>query len=555
MLSTQFIRFTANLGLGSLVVASSDVLLDITNFKSQVGNTAPSSFPPDAVVVVSVPEDPTVATNHGVLVASTDPSEQPYTLALCQQYLQKPSLDRMRAANAIYCSTSTSPAVAPTPTPTTTSTPASYALIDTGVVIFTGSALLAFSRLSRHPVVSHCTSRKLLVGAVGGDVVEDEGVSTPPPPPTPALSPLRFELYSDILLALYTQATQHTVLGTEGQGEVQGEGEGEGQGKATAPPDPLLCLQGYYLRLGLEPPSALPDFDSSGSSSSSSSSGSSRYTGEQLYSLALPAFWRDLRHFPLFLLHVREGHFQHLGTSREIRELLQTCLPPVPRDGEGEGEGEEGDEMGKVSLFGAKLHMQRTVLTSSLTPSPTPQSKDGDGGGGADAYSDSRAVLMNSLLWRGEGEKEGPQEAKRGKDGLSFSSGVGLGLGLGLGCGSGSVVEHSVLSGAYRVGCDAWVSHVRPEVGRGLVLYGGMVLQQVCLKGGIGTSTSTSVGSGSGSGLGSVLLVLHTDDDVKAQYGSPRGGAGAGGEHTCCGVGWSTFFQVRFGFEFGLGLG
>ena len=139
LLIDEIARFTKNLGKGSLIVCSSDVLLDI------VSKQGPSAFPIDAVTVVSVPEDPYIATNHGVLLGSSADATamaDPFHISgLSDAYLQKPSVEDMFSKGAIYSHSTGSPVHA-MPTPGDKD---AYAMIDTGVVIFTGRALQTFA--------------------------------------------------------------------------------------------------------------------------------------------------------------------------------------------------------------------------------------------------------------------------------------------------------------------------------------------------------------------------------------------------------------------------
>jgi len=168
---------------GAMVVASSDVLLDITS-----GTVC--LIAPDAVTVAAVPEVPSVAKNHGVLVPAplvTGSSSSSSSRVLpCQCYLQKPSVAQMREEGALAA-------------------PAEQAWVDTGLVAVTGSAFRALLQLLDDPVVGLCTERGMRQHIRG------------------SAAAIRLELYSDILLALSTTSGPCT-------------------------------LQAYYQRLGLAVP-------------------------------------------------------------------------------------------------------------------------------------------------------------------------------------------------------------------------------------------------------------------------------------------------------------
>ena len=165
----RFCREGAN-RQGFCVVASSDVLLDIHRSHSL-------KFPLDAVIVVAVPETPSTAVNHGVILFP--PSRMYETkgdTVMCSRvmgYLQKPSMADMQRLNAFFSSNAV--------------------LIDTGVVIMTGGAFRSFYNHILDPLFSCCC-----FGRHGMARVE----------------PFRFELYSDVLLSLSTLSDAPEVFGT-----------------------------------------------------------------------------------------------------------------------------------------------------------------------------------------------------------------------------------------------------------------------------------------------------------------------------------------------------
>lgn len=143
--------FCSNLPTGgAVVIASSDVLLDIAS------NSAEVVFPSDAISVVGVKEIPEVAKNHGVLVSTHDGGES----GIAQHYLQKPSIKTMREMGAVRDS---------------------LVYIDTGVVVATGRAFTALVALLDNPATACCTTRVIMNSS--------------------HMHALRIELYSDMLFA------------------------------------------------------------------------------------------------------------------------------------------------------------------------------------------------------------------------------------------------------------------------------------------------------------------------------------------------------------------
>lgn len=99
-----------------------------------------------------------------------------FLVSPAQNYVQKPSIDDMKAIGAIKISASGE----------------EYALIDTGVVIICGGALVSFCELLKDKTIVKCTSR------YAEEVPED-------------LTNLRLELYSDILLALQMHGKENSI--------------------------------------------------------------------------------------------------------------------------------------------------------------------------------------------------------------------------------------------------------------------------------------------------------------------------------------------------------
>ena len=223
---------------GSVVVASSDVLLAL---KSPSNTTTVAKIPQNAISVVAVPEVPSIAKNHGVLVhdSTTQPSSEVDStiVARAVRYLQKPSIDEMEQSGAINMM--------------------GRSLIDTGLVCCTGMAYKGWLSLLDDPLISRCTERVL----------------TAEEPNRPCA--LRLELYSDMLLAAalkdgtVTLAEYSRRLGLSGVEELSPSERGEGASLTITPreqqraalvelwralsPFPLYvveCCEGAFCHLG-----------------------------------------------------------------------------------------------------------------------------------------------------------------------------------------------------------------------------------------------------------------------------------------------------------------
>jgi hypothetical protein len=266
----------------------------------------PQSFPDNAVSVVCVPELPSVATNHGVFVGSnisappndiltgleatsSSGSGETYHTNIAANYLQKPDVVEMRAKGAICLRSSTDFSAKSnqeddefalidtgiTPTPQCVISHLLVKFLIAGVVIFTGSALTALVGLLESDVISRCTSRDLTILPANVQAARP-------------LDVLRFELYSDILLALrfneilpltdgITVTSQRDTLTAHGGDD----------------------LNSYYHRLGVAP-------------------------GEEnsLYDKALPLFHAALHLFPLYYIYVPGGCFE---VCNKCLDCAQMC--------------------------------------------------------------------------------------------------------------------------------------------------------------------------------------------------------------------------------------
>ena len=425
---------------GCVVVASSDVMLDIVPTSRSRFEKALVYIPSDAVSVVGVPEDMNVAKNHGVLVPQDMDAQKnrQYFSEVASCYLQKPTITVMQQAGAIFDD--------------------NRAFIDTGVVIFTGKAVRSFVSLLDDATVNICTSRGLETDHGNRTLrklqplahvaslpksspsyplpIFTSGLSSPPPA-------LRLELYSDILHALRL---------------------------SDGPPD----LPTYFCRLGMTPSASLPGPEAASP-----------------YITALKAIWVGLRTTSLHLIGVHTGRFCHLGTSGELLELL--CSPNAHIDSEINTSvlsPQQQQQQQKMSIFSKKYHLQPFVLSSVLVcrqlthtvlqtlgtqqerendeviatdhssssahPSGQtavaghPMNRDGgDDGSSVDELS-IHGVIINSVCCVERPGTSGGHNSMEGSSDSAREERVHR----------TSVVEHSLLSGDFSVGRRAVVSHV-----------------------------------------------------------------------------------------------
>lgn len=191
LLIKELSSFCINIDIGAVVIASSDVMLDIYN-----GVFSPI-IPSNSVSVVVVPESPLIAQNHGVLIEdlttlvscskNNNSMNNQYNTSLASNYLQKPSLQVMKDLNAIkYASNTTNTNIC------TDSEVEGTVLIDTGVVIFTGIAYYSLLSLLDNELISLCTERGLFN-------YNNTGTNTTN---SSYLNALRLELYSDLIISL-----------------------------------------------------------------------------------------------------------------------------------------------------------------------------------------------------------------------------------------------------------------------------------------------------------------------------------------------------------------
>lgn len=177
--------FCMNLPLGSLVIASSDVTLDIAN-----KSCSRLQFDEHCVFAVAVPVAPSIAKNHGVLVPFSfyfpgrqSEFEGGCTIDHVTRYFQKPTFEIMEENGALFSPHELGQASSDD-SPNNTK----VALVDTGVVIFCGEALGKLVSLLDDPVVRTCVE--------GAQQQQQTSASAT------LGQPLRLELYTDIMLAL-----------------------------------------------------------------------------------------------------------------------------------------------------------------------------------------------------------------------------------------------------------------------------------------------------------------------------------------------------------------
>ena len=180
---------------GGVVIASSDVLLDLTSGTSTMTTHCSSSLAADAITVVAVPEYAHTAHNHGVLIPSAKPTiaGSPLDVSL---YLQKPSIEVMSSSYAFSLSGLNNDNGR-------TSDSANKVWIDTGVVAATGKAFLALLELLDDSLVSRCTA----LGNKRCRILTKQST----------VAYERLELYSDILLACAVNGEACDLSGYFGQ--------------------------------------------------------------------------------------------------------------------------------------------------------------------------------------------------------------------------------------------------------------------------------------------------------------------------------------------------
>jgi hypothetical protein len=534
LLLAELSRFSEDLPAGSVVVASSDVLLNICCDKG-----APK-IPTDSVSIVTVPESPEVAKNHGVLVKRSAFWEaNGYSAGNSALYLQKPSVDEMEKSGAIQKSNGVQ-----------------RTLIDTGVVIFSGKALESLLTLLDDAIISRCTTRGL--SKVPGDSQQSNGNGngngTVARLGGKITQALRLELYSDILLCLALENGACTFA------------EYCDKVGANAAEVEQACMKDTETNTTID-----------------------HFSSSEMYLLAIKKLHDTLSTIPLVTMSVEKGAFSHLGTSAELLDLLtfptnkrmqnasmttdiekimspisekmaplstrisETLTPisdtlaPVSESITGTFQymykmtgadsvtgvipaKDEWEAERKIELFAKKYGLAQHALGAIMNINGEHDDSPG-------AAEELEAVTINSVLLasgRGDNDEKtadpvGPVSPDNEKVGKATAKSATKRC---------SLIEHSCLTGSFRVGSRATVSHISPSLGEDLVVMDDILMQQVPLQDGVVPDEHTPIPTYTNTGRSfSVLLILGLHDDVKAAAQSEQA--------TVCGVSWHTFFEVR----------
>ncbi len=295
---------------GYVCIASSDVMLDLCSDDPHCCNTIPT----DGVTVITVPEVVDIAMNHGVLVQqpplsshNTSDDDEDTTReghstrsSIAMEYLQKPSLALMQQKNAICLDTN-------------------KALIDTGLVIFTGPGYIRLLHLLEDPYVCLCTERGIqaLASTTHSFSYSSSDSHT-------SLKVLRLELYSDILMSLCL---------TRG----------------------MCTLEEYSKKLGIQPSLHEQDLDAYNGHIQINSN-------EELYRLSLIKIWSYLKEIPLHVVNIAQGSFCHLGTSEELLDLLSYDDNTTGNASHGTAGGLDEHMRAKLLQFHSKYHLHRNCV-------------------------------------------------------------------------------------------------------------------------------------------------------------------------------------------------
>ncbi len=304
-----------------------------------------------------------------------------------------------------------------------------------------------------HPTVSRCTARGI-AAAASADTTGN------------AAEVLRLELYSDLLLALAFQGDA-----------------------AVARP-----LESFYARLGRTAPEGV---------------------SEALLDSALAAIWAALQSTPLHYVHVTEGCFEHLGTTREVLALV----------------GSSEQSGGKLQRFAEKYALQTSVgsrlwlhrdvvLSAELVDSVVADKVFVNCSVAVDSNVAAAAVFEEQEPYN-ENYSYHPQQSHAAAFQPETSPVVSSGSSLVEHC----LLPHRALSAIAAGGCV--LSHLGSAVTSKLRrLPSGTMLQQVHVKRHAAAS----------SGACFALLCLNSGDDVKKSAQSAAS--------SVCGSSWARFYQV-----------
>ncbi|CAM9336812.1 unnamed protein product, partial [Choristocarpus tenellus] len=237
---------------GTLVVASCDVMLLVPPEAASSVNWSLPSLPGwsfGGVTGLAIAADAfKYSQNHGVYVI--EGGREATAKEGQNLYLQKPGIAEVESKRAWLHPTQCSD-------PHKASTGDSDEVaVDTGVVIFEGDVVSTLLSLARAPMINGCTTRGIAKGT----------------------TPLRLELYSDIMLALTTTTAFNSAL--------------------DAPRDVYLAACGPPL------------------------------SHDDLLYRARVYLWEFLRFFPLGAVLLKDGAaFVHLGTTKELCEMITLGVP------------------------------------------------------------------------------------------------------------------------------------------------------------------------------------------------------------------------------------
>ena len=452
LLIREISNFSVNIPCGSIVIGSSDVMLDIANVYSDQ-----LQFVPNCVHLVTVPESPETAKNHGVikLCNKIDMDSDVCFVDQAVSYMQKPSIQEMVNCDALF-TRRTQPC----------------ALVDTGIVIFTGSAVSILEELLHNSVISQCIDPTYRMPSCTGSSatrVPSTGGAT--------AASLRLELYTDILLALSVKDQTD------------------------------FDLSVYCNRLNL-------------STSVVTSTSTTESSSTSVYSQALPILWNALRHIPLQAICVCHGRFEHLGTTKEVLELL--CMSNQTADTASSTTSidtrstatidthprsslhckEHTHNYSKLQRFATKYNLHSKIHSITYNTSPEYKNISIEE---EDSWNIPRKkrILMNSYIAENIVEIEHTI--------------------------SNFVIEHSILEGELNLPLTGFVSHISTPIGKDLRVNDNIMMQQVYLKRTVTTNNVVPVRNN----LLFVLVVLGIEDNIKGCVSSST---------TCiCMSHWSQF--------------
>lgn len=504
LLITELCLFGVNLPKGSMIVASSDVLLDICHAKG-----APR-VAQDAVSIVTVPETLEMAKGYGVAVKNMtvwEDKDKGYSMGVSSSYLHRPSVDEMEMHGAVF----------------EHSTLGKCTQSHTGLAVFTGTALSGMLALLDDPIVSMCTFRGLSASSYGKS--NDERSSSNG---TQHTEHLQLDLESDLLHSFALESGPST-------------------------------FDEFYDKT---------QTDSSNGKSCRESTVEETRKMPQNYVTAMKSIHEKFKMIPLVTLTIRHGLCSHLAVPKDLLDLVTytterkqrnraasdfgTMMSPLSDKitetflpiSEGisgtfsymynatgaqamasllTGEGLSNDHDAKISRmyekYGLTSRNDNLEIAEVVNNEMVGQSSD-----------DSVLVPMDAVLRRDHANINS----------ILIKSDIGADGGAKeMPCVRG-VIEHSCLSGAYEVGNRAIVSHILPAMGEDLVVLDDMIMQQIPLH---DPSTSHQINYNCGSGGDSVGLdscsvftLVGLNDDVTA--------VSEGGSATICGVSWSTFFDL-----------